>query len=179
MKPTSFVLSIVLFGSLVAVPAGAQRGRGGGGGGGRRNGNSEAEQGSGVMPQPVNAVNLLIMHSRDLVLSDSLVKRIVAIKRGVDSTNTPLMRRFDSLQAVIRRRGPSKPEWRDSVDDPDPVLQRTIAEIRVNIEPARVAAYALLSPDQLEKAKAYEDAAGQKYEEQVTAARGGPRGRGG
>jgi hypothetical protein len=129
----------------------------------------------------VNAVNLLISHLRDLALPDSVVKRIVAIKRKVDSTNTPLLRRFDSLQAVIRQKGGPKPEYRDSVDSPQVVLLKTMGEIRINIEPARVAAYSLLSPEQLEKAQGYESAAQQKYEEQWAAAnsRGDKKGGGG
>jgi hypothetical protein len=132
------------------------------------------------MPDPVNAVNLIIMHLRDLALPDTVVKRIVAIKRGVDSANTPLMRRFDSLQAVIRQLG-TRVAYRDSVDDPRALIQRTVMDIRANVEPARGKAYSLLSPDQLDKAKGFEDAAERKYDEQEKAAtaRAAERGKGG
>ena len=184
MKRAAVILGVVLVGGLFTSPALAQRGGMGAGrgmGGGRRNGNNESDQAAAVaMPEPVNAVNLLIMHLRELALPDTVVRRVVAIKRHVDSTNTPLLRRFDSLQAVIRQLG-SRVEYRDSVDDPRILLQRTVSDIRVNIEPGRVAAYALLSPEQLDKAKGFEATAEQKYAEQERAAmaRGTQRGKGG
>ena len=174
MRRTMFLLGFVLVGLLFASPGAAQRGGrggGGGGGGGRRSGNdTESDPAKVVVPQPVNAVNLLIMHIRDLALSDSQVKRIVAIQRSVDSTNTPLLRRLDSLQTVLHQRGVPTALIGDSVGDPRVRMQQTAMIIRTNILPARAAAYALLAPEQLDKAMAYEDAAQQKYDEQERAA---------
>jgi hypothetical protein len=173
MRRTAFLLVVILAGAFLASPAAAQRGgRGGGGGGGGRRGGSDTDSDPAkvVMPQPVNAVNLLIMHIRDLALSDSQVKRIVAIKRNVDSTNTPLLRRLDSLQTVLHQRGVPTALIGDSVGDPRVRMQQTAMIIRTNIQPARAAAYALLAPEQLDKAMAYEDAAQQKFDEQERAA---------
>jgi hypothetical protein len=172
MRRTAFLLVVILAGAFLASPAAAQRGGRGGGGGGRRGGggDTDSDPAKVVMPQPVNAVNLLIMHIRDLALSDSQVKRIVAIKRGIDSTNTPLLRRIDSLQNVLHQRGVPTALVGDSVGDPRVLMQQTAMIIRTNILPARAAAYSLLSPDQLDKAMAYEDAAQQKYDEQERAA---------
>ena len=177
MKYPTLALLVALIVLTHAAPAFAQRGGmgGRGGGGGRRGGDSQ-DNTPAVLPQPVNPVNLLIQHSRDLALADSQVKRIVAIKRSLDSTNTPYLRRLDSLQDVIRKSaGRSMDD--DSPMNPRTLVQRTVIDIRTNILPARDQAYALLSPDQLQKAKAYEDDAERKYDDQVNrATRGGQRG---
>ena len=76
-------------------------GGGMGGIGRRRPGNLEHEPGL-VVPKQVNAVNLLIEHRQDLELSDSEFAGVARIKRALDSTNAPLVRKLDSLQRAFK-----------------------------------------------------------------------------
>ncbi len=48
-------------------------------------------------PKQVNAVNLLIEHRQELTLTDSQFAHVVVIKRALDSTDMPLLRKIDSV----------------------------------------------------------------------------------
>lgn len=69
------------------------------------------------IPAIVNPVNLLIEHRQELALSDTQFKRVIGIKRALDSTNAPLVRKLDSVARVFKTKPlftePS-PERRDS-----------------------------------------------------------------
>src|SRR5689334_4620287 len=68
---------------------------------GRGGGNIARESGIQI-PKYVNGVNLLVEHRPELALSDSQFTRIIAIKRALDSTNAPLVRKLDSVQHLFR-----------------------------------------------------------------------------
>jgi hypothetical protein len=163
---------IACLAALVPSLASAQRGgmgnMGGTGIGRRRPGNIEREPGL-VVPKQVNAVNLLIEHRQELALSDSQVARVVVIKRALDSTNSPLSRKLDSLQRVFKG-GPifSEPTAarRDSLSDARTVVTEATATIHDNISAARERAFALLSPGQLTKAQGLEAAAEKAIEDE-------------
>jgi hypothetical protein len=163
---------IACLAALVPSLASAQRGgmgnMGGAGIGRRRPGNIEREPGL-VVPKQVNAVNLLIEHRQELALSDSQVARVVVIKRALDSTNSPLSRKLDSLQRVFKG-GPifSEPTAarRDSLSEARTVVTEATATIHDNISAARERAFALLSPGQLTKAQGLEAAAEKAVEDE-------------
>ncbi len=141
----------------------AQRGIGPGGmGSGRRGGGISRDQALEI-PRQVNAVNLLIEHRQALALSDTQFFRIVAIKRGIDSANVPLMRRLDSLQQAFKGGsivfGSPSREKRDSLAEARSVVQETEVGVRANISEGRDRAYGLLSAAQLGKAMDLEQAA--------------------
>jgi hypothetical protein len=175
---------IACLAALVPSLASAQRAgmgnMGGAGIGRRRPGNIEREPGL-VVPKQVNAVNLLIEHRQELALSDSQVARVVVIKRALDSTNSPLSRKLDSLQRVFKG-GPifSEPTAarRDSLAEAHAVVAETTGTIHENISAARDRAFALLSPMQLTKAQELE-AAAQKAVEDESKRNGGDGRRGG
>ena len=154
--------------SLASAQRGGMGNMGGGGIGRRRPGNLEREPGL-VIPKQVNAVNLLIEHRQELALSDSQVARVVVIKRALDSTNSPLSRKLDSLQRVFRG-GPifSEPTAarRDSLAEAHMVVTEATGTIRDNISAARERAFALLSPMQLTKAQELEAAAEKAIEDE-------------
>lgn len=167
---------------LAVLPsmAAAQRGIGGLGNIGRRRpGTLEREPGL-IVPKQVNIVNLLVEHRQDLGLSDSQFTRIITIKRSLDSANSPLVRRLDSLQRTFKG-GPifSEPtrERRDSLTAARSVVLEMLADIRDNIVPAREQAFALLSSTQLTKAQEIEAAAERALAEENK--RAGERSRGG
>ena len=148
--------------TLSSSVAFAQRGVGGTGGigniGRRRPGNIEREPAL-VVPKAVNIVNVLIEHRKDLALSDSQFLRLLSIKRTLDSTNSPLTRKIDSLQRLYRG-GPifSEPsaERRDSLNTARAVALETIASVRDNIATGREQAFSLLSSSQHAKAQEIE-----------------------
>jgi hypothetical protein len=151
---------------------------GGGRGGGRSNGKyGDLNRSSPIeIPKYVNAVNLLIANRQDLALSDSQFARVVRIKRSTDSTNTPFMRRLDSVQILFKGPGPlfgdPSPARRDSLTAARSLIQETVSTVRDNIADAREKAYALLSSQQLVKAESYEDKASKAIEAEKEAARG-------
>ena len=109
---------LVLFAPAALI---AQRGGGiGGFGNGRGPGNLTRESGL-VIPKQVNPINLLIEHRPELGLSDSVFLRVIAMKRTLDSTNAPSMRRLDSLARLFRG---GKPLF----SDPSPERIDSIAE---------------------------------------------------
>jgi hypothetical protein len=152
-------LRIALWIGVLPSVAAAQRGMGGMNGIGRRRpGNLEKEPAL-VVPKQVNVVNLLVEHRQDLALTDTQFIHVVAIKRSLDSTNSPLVRRLDSLQRTFKG-GPifSEPtrERRDSLASARSVALEMLADIRDNISGAREQAFALLSSTQLTKAREIE-----------------------
>jgi len=129
---------------------------------GRGGGNMAREAGIQI-PKYANGVNLLIEHRPELVLSDSQFTRIIAIKRALDSTNAPLVRKLDSVQHLFRGGTPlfSSPsaQRRDSLSSARALVSETVGTIRDNIGAWRDKAYATLSSIQLTKAHDLEDKA--------------------
>lgn len=112
-----------------------------------------------VVPKVVNAVNLMIEHRQDLALSDTQFARVIVIKRALDSTNAPLVRKLDSVQRLFRGgplfREPTA-ERRDSLAEARSLVQETIGAITENNATARDEAYAMLSIQQLDTAQSLE-----------------------
>jgi hypothetical protein len=113
-----------------------------------------------VIPAQVNVVNLLIQRRQEVALSDSQFVHVIALKRGLDSANAPLMRTLDSLGFLFRGGSPlfSQPSAarRDSLVEARAVMRETQAALHDNLSTARDKAYALLSEPQLVKAQAIE-----------------------
>ncbi len=148
---------------LIAVPTAlvAQRSGGGTFGRGRTPGQLARQPGVEV-PSIINGVNLLIQHRPDLALSDTQFVRIVAIKRALDSTNAPLMRRIDSVARLFKSTpifSRVSPERRDSLATGRAVVNETLADVNANIAEAREKAYGFLSASQMTKAEQIEDEA--------------------
>ena len=141
----------------------------GGGRGGFGKGNSALPRAPGVdVPEIVNAVNLLVQHRPELALSDTQFMHVIAIKRALDSTNAPLMRKLDSVQRLFKK-GPlfteGSPERKDSLADANYLVRQVTASIRDNNASGRDQAYALLSSKQLDQAHSLEAAAEQKIQD--------------
>lgn len=149
---------IVLAPGLAPGLALAQRGIAGGMGRGSRMPGLVREPGI-VVPKMVNAVNLLIQHGAELALSDSQFKQILVVKRTLDSTNAPLLRRLDSLERLFRG-GPifSQPsrERLDSIAEGRAFARQVAAEARETNEAFRDRAYAVLNSQQLTRILALE-----------------------
>ncbi len=168
---------------LCAAPsvAAAQGGMGRGGGGrGFGRGNSALPRAPGVdVPDFVNAVNLLVEHRQDLALSDTQFTKVIAIKRSLDSTNSPLLRKLDSVQRLFKN-GPlfsqGSPERRDSLTDAQSLVKEVSASVRENNATGRDQAYALLSTKQLDQAHVLEAAAEQKILDDAKKSSGSGRG---
>jgi hypothetical protein len=113
-------------------------------------------------PPPINIVNLVVAHRQDMVLSDTQFVRIVAIKRALDSTNSPFFRRIDSVQRLFKNvpifTDPT-PAHRDSVNAGTALVKEMSADIDDNIADAKDKVFALLSTPQKEKAEQIEDQA--------------------
>lgn len=124
------------------------------------------------VPAPINIVNLVVQHRQDLVLSDTQVVRIVAIKRTLDSTNSPLFRRIDSVQRLFKNvpifSTPSAAH-RDSLNAGTSLVKEMAADIDDNIADAKDKVFALLSTPQKERAEQIED---QARKASATAGRG-------
>jgi hypothetical protein len=129
---------------------------------GRGGGNMAREAGIQI-PKYANGVNLLIEHRPELALSDSQFTRIIAVKRALDSTNAPLVRKLDSVQHLFKSGTPlfSSPsrERRDSLSNARALVNETVGTIRDNIATSRDQAYSALSSTQLAKARDLEDKA--------------------
>jgi hypothetical protein len=145
---------------LIAPAVAIAQIRPGGGGFGRGRGPGILTREPGIVaPKLVNAVNLMIEHRQELSLTDTQFVRVIAIKRVVDSTNAPLMRRIDSVERLFRSQPIfSEPSaaHRDSVAEGRLTVQEATAGIRENLGAARDEAYALLSAQQLAKAQEIE-----------------------
>lgn len=124
------------------------------------------------VPKYVNPVNLLIEHRPALALTDTQFARVIVVKRALDSTNAPLVRRLDSLSRLFKGglifSEPSKAR-RDSLADARVMVDRTMADLRDNLSAGREKAYALLSESQLTKAQQIEDDAQKAIDEEAKA----------
>lgn len=113
-------------------------------------------------PKVVNVVNLLIENRTALELTDEQFTQIIAIKRTLDSTNAPLMRRVDSVQRIFKR-GPifADPSTarRDSLAAARAVVRESIAGVEDNNAEGKEKAFAVLTPGQVTKAEQIEDKA--------------------
>ena len=151
------------------TPALAFAQRGGGFGRGRGPGSLAKEPGL-VVPQQVNMVNLLIQHRQEVALSDSQFVKVIAIKRTLDSTNAPQMRKLDSLDRLFRGGTPifSEPSAarRDSIAEGRAVMREALAIVEENNSAAREKAFGLLNEQQLLKAREIEGKAEQAVEGQ-------------
>jgi hypothetical protein len=113
-------------------------------------------------PPPVNIVNLVIEHRQDLYLSDTVFKRVVAIKRSLDSTNAPFLRRIDSVTRLFKNAPiftEPTPAHRDSVNAGKALVKEMSADIDDNIADAKDKVFALLTAPQKERAEQIEDQA--------------------
>ena len=132
-----------------------------------------------VVPKQVNPVNLLIEHRQELALSDSQFARVVVIKRALDSTDLPLLRKLDSVQRLFKKapmfQEPNQAR-RDSIADARSLVREAAAALRENIGDARERAFGLLSESQLPKAEELAAAAQRAIDDED---RSSGRGRGG
>ncbi len=173
---------VVLLGALpIAARAQGGMGRGGGGSGRGFGRGAGVQRAAGVeIPQVVNAVNLLVEHRQDLALTDTQFTRVIAIKRALDSTNAPLMRKLDSVQRLFKN-GPlfsnGSPERRDSLTEANSLVRETVTAVRENNATSRDQAYTLLSARQLDSAHGFEAKAEQQIQD--AAQKSGGQGRGG
>ncbi len=158
-RRTLLALSMVL---LVPAALVAQRPGIGGFGKGRIPGSLAKEPGI-VVPVQVNAVNLLIQHRQEVTLTDSQFVRVIAMKRALDSTNAPVMRKLDSIARLFRGGTPlfsdPSPARRDSLVEARAMVREWTAAVRENNESARDRAYQMLSEMQRSKAQTIEAAA--------------------
>ncbi|HXD47976.1 MAG TPA: hypothetical protein VN600_04350 [Gemmatimonadaceae bacterium] len=132
-----------------------------------------------ALPKQVNPVNLLIEHRQELALSDTQFARIVVIKRALDSTDLPLLRKMDSVQRLFRKAplfSDPSPARRDSIAEGRALVREASAALRENIGDARARAFNLLGSRQLPKAEQLTATAQQALDDEES--RGG-RGRGG
>ena len=114
------------------------------------------------VPPTINIVNLVIEHRQELVLTDTQFKQIVVIKRGLDSTNTPPVRRIDSVQRLFKGVplfSEPTPAHRDSLNAGKALVRELTADIEDNIADAKDKVFALLSTAQKEQAEQIEDRA--------------------
>jgi hypothetical protein len=125
-------------------------------------------EGGIVIPEQVNPVNLIVLHRGDLGLNDRQFAAVIAIKRSLDSTNSPLERRLDSLQRLFKGKGPLFGEpsaaRRDSLANAQALVRVTLGELLDNIDPARDRAYQLLDLDQRAMARQLEEKADKDLE---------------
>lgn len=98
-----------------------------------------------------NGVNIIIAHARDLSLTSDQLSRVAAIKRRLDSLNTPLMRHLDYLEQINRQA--DVPHSRgDLPDPPNPAIERTLDSLHTNLRSAEDDAYEELNGTQLQHA---------------------------
>lgn len=153
---------------LIGMPALAFAQRPGGFGRGGRAPGITREPGIEI-PKPLNMINLLIERRQEVALSDSQFKQVIVLKRTLDSTNAPQMRKMDSVARLFRGGAPmfSAPSAarRDSLAEARAVVQNAVAIVDDNNSSARDQAYALLDPQQVVKAKAMQATAERALEE--------------
>jgi L-fucose mutarotase/ribose pyranase (RbsD/FucU family) len=114
------------------------------------------------VPATINIVNLVVEHRQDLILTDTQFVRVVALKRVLDSTNAPFVRRIDSVQRLFKNvpifSDPSAAR-RDSLNAAKAVVREMTADIDDNIADAKDKVFAILSTPQKERAEQIEDKA--------------------
>ncbi|HVX41038.1 MAG TPA: hypothetical protein VHB25_15830 [Gemmatimonadaceae bacterium] len=105
-----------------------------------------------AIPTIVQPINLMIEHRQEIALTDSQFMRVIRIKRALDSLNSPLMRKLDSVQRLFRGGGPlfgdPSPARRDSLAEARGLVVETVGAIRDNIDPAEQRAFGLLTGTQ-------------------------------
>lgn len=114
------------------------------------------------VPAPINVVNLVLEHRQDLILTDSQFVRVARIKRALDSTNAPLLRRIDSVQRLFKNRPIfSEPSaaHRDSLAAGKALVKEMTADIDDNNADAKDKVFVFLSTPQKERAEQLEDRA--------------------
>ena len=156
MKTSAFVLAIaLLFGSGAVASAQLPGGRGSSMSVGRspnRDDPALKEIGAALELRLANGVNVIIGHAKELSLSSEQLTRVVAIKRQLDSLNTPLMRELDSLERANRGREKAPRVKGDLPEPTDPAVAETLGQLRTNLHHAELDAYEVLSGEQLQKA---------------------------
>ena len=156
MKRSVFAVATALLLSSGAV-ASAQRpgGRGGSMGIGRspnRDDPAMKEIGASLELRLANGVNIIIGHAKELSLTSEQLTHVVAIKRQLDSLNTPLMRQLDSLERAGRGREKAPRIKGDLPEPSDPAIDETLGQLRTNLRNAELDAYEVLSGEQMQKA---------------------------
>jgi len=114
------------------------------------------------VPATINIVNLVVQNRQDLALTDTQWVQIIAIKRTLDSTNAPLVRRIDSVARLFKS-APifSQPSaaHRDSLEAGKAVVKEMSAGIDENIADAKDKVFGLLTTPQKERSEQIEDRA--------------------
>jgi hypothetical protein len=155
IRRSLLLAGLVVF-ALTPARANAQRGVIGGLGRGRTPGNLARDPGISI-PKQVNMINLLLEHRADVALSDSQFVRVIALKRLLDSTNAPLMRKLDSVERLFRTGAPMfadpRAARRDSLYEGRAVVRETAAAVHENNDTFRDRAYELLNMQQLTRAR--------------------------
>ena len=156
MRTSAFALAtgLLLAGSAVAS---AQRsgGRGQSMSVGRSSNSDDPamkEIGAALELRLANGVNIIIGHSKELSLTGEQLKRVVAIKRELDSLNSPLMRELDSLERASRSRDKAPRAKGDLPEPSNPAIDETLSQLRTNLHNAELDAYEVLSGEQMQKA---------------------------
>ena len=157
MRTFALVTAAVLPLLASGVAAGAQRpgGRGSSMSVGRspsRDDPAMKEIGAALELRLANGVNIVIGHAKELSLTADQLARVVAIKRQLDSTNTPLMHELDSLERATRGREKAPRSKGDLPERSDPAIDETLGQLRTNLHNAELDAYEVLSGGQLQKA---------------------------
>ena len=156
MRTSSLALATaLLLGSGAMVSAQLPGGRGSSMGVGRspsRDDPAMKEIGAALELRLANGVNIIIGHAKELSLTGEQLTRVVAIKRQLDSLNSPLMRELDSLERASRGRE-KEPRVKGDLPEPsNPLVDETLAELRTNLHNAELDAYEVLSGEQMQKA---------------------------
>jgi len=156
MKTSAFIVTTaLLLGSGEVAGAQLPGGRGGSMGVGRspnRDDPSMKEIGAALELRLANGVNIIIGHAKELSLTGEQLTRVVAIKRQLDSVNTPLMRELDSLERASRGREKTPRIKGDLPEPSDPAIEETLGQLRTNLHNAELDAYEVLSGEQMQKA---------------------------
>jgi hypothetical protein len=110
------------------------------------------EIGAALELRLANGVNIIIGHAKELSLTGEQLTRVVAIKRQLDSLNSPLMRELDSLERASRGREKAPRVKGDLPEPSDPLVDETLGQLRTNLHNAELDAYEVLSGAQMQKA---------------------------
>jgi hypothetical protein len=156
MRTSSLALATaLLLGSGTVVSAQLPGGRGSRMGVGRspdRDDPAMKEIGAALELRLANGVNIIIGHAKELSLTSEQLTRVVAIKRQLDSLNSPLMRQLDSLERATRGREKAPRVKGDLPEPSDPLVDETLGQLRTNLHNAELDAYEVLSGEQMQKA---------------------------
>jgi hypothetical protein len=113
-----------------------------------------------TIPKQVNMINLLIERRQEVALSDSQFVKVISLKRVLDSTNAPMLRKLDSVERLFRKGGPifsePSPARKDSLAQARNAIREAAVTIHDNNQSFRDRAYELLNIQQLSKAQEIE-----------------------